>query len=85
MPRKPRFRKIKIEWQEMRSTWGLAYADEHRIVLHPKMDDGTLLEVASHEVAHIVCPYLDEEAVELLGRHIGDVLTRLGFRRIEEQ
>ena len=79
-----RFRRIKIEWQEMRTTWGLAYTDEHRIVLDPRMTDGTLLDVASHEVAHVICPYLEEEAVELLGRHIGDVLTRLGFRRVDE-
>lgn len=55
-----------------------------RIVLDPRMDDATMLEVAFHEVAHIICPYLEEDAVELLGRHIGDVLTRLGFRRVEE-
>lgn len=79
-----RFRKIKVEWQEMRTTWGLAYPDEYKIILDPRMDDATVLEVASHEVAHIICPYLEEDAVELLGRHIGDVLARLGFRRIEE-
>ena len=84
MARKPRFRRIKIDWQEMRTTWGLAYIDEHRIVLDPRMDDATTLEVASHEVAHIALPYLEEEAIELLGRHIGEVLTRLGFRRVEE-
>lgn len=79
-----RFRRIKVEFEEMRTTWGLAYTDEHRVVLDPRMTDTTMLEVASHEVAHVICPYLEEEAVELLGRHIGDVLTRLGFRRVEE-
>ena len=79
-----RFRRIKVEFEEMRTTWGLAYTDEYRIVLDSRMTDATMLEVAAHEVAHVICPYLEEEAVELLGRHIGDVLTRLGFRRIEE-
>ena len=79
-----RFRRIKVEFEEMRTTWGLAYTDDYRIVLDPRMTDATMLEVAAHEVAHVICPYLEEEAVELLGRHIGDVLTRLGFRRIEE-
>ena len=79
-----RFRRIKVEFEEMRTTWGLAYTDEHRIVLDPRMTDATMLDVAAHEVAHVICPYLEEDAVELLGRHIGDVLTRLGFRRIEE-
>ena len=79
-----RFRRIKIKFDEMRTTWGLAYADDHLIVLDPRMTDATMLDVAAHEVAHVICPYLEEDAVELLGRHIGDVLTRLGFRRIEE-
>jgi hypothetical protein len=30
-------------------------------------------------------PVLDEEAVELLGRHIADVLSRLGFKRVVEE
>jgi predicted SprT family Zn-dependent metalloprotease len=79
-----RFRRITIKFDEMRTTWGLAYTDDHLIVLDPRMTDATMAEVAAHEVAHVICPYLEEEAVELLGRHIGDVLMRLGFRRIEE-
>jgi predicted SprT family Zn-dependent metalloprotease len=84
MPRKARFRKIRIDWRKSETAWGVAYCEDHRIELDPRMTDETLLEVASHEVAHIVLPFLDEEAVELLGRHIGDVLTRLGFSRVEE-
>lgn len=81
---RPRFRKIRVKFEEMRTTWGLAFPEDHLIVLDPRMTDGTLLEVASHEVIHVIAPYLEEEAVELVGRHIGDVLTRLGFRRVEE-
>ena len=84
MPRKPRFKKIRIDWRKSETAWGMAYCDEHRIELDPRMTDETLLEVASHEVTHVILPMLDEAAVELLGRHIGDVLTRLKFRRVEE-
>jgi hypothetical protein len=87
MARKKRFRKIKIEWQEMKTTWGLAYPDDKpaRMVLDPRMDCTTLLDVASHETIHIVAPYLEEDEVELLGRQIGDVLSRLGFKRVVEE
>lgn len=84
MPRRKRFRPIKIDWKKSETVWGMAYCDEHRIELDPRMTDTTLIEVASHEVTHVILPVLDEEAVELLGRHIADVLTRLGFRRPEE-
>lgn len=84
MARRPRFRPIKIGWKKSETVWGVAFPDDHRIELDPRMTDTTLIEVASHEVAHVVLPVLDEEAVELLGRHIANVLTRLGFRRLEE-
>lgn len=45
------------------------------------MTDEKLLEVAAHEVVHIILPQLDEATVTLLGRHVGDVLYRLSFRR----
>ena len=79
-----RLRKIKIEWKRLTQAWGYAYPDEHRIELDPRMNDKLLLEIASHEAAHIAAPYLDEAAVDLIGRQIGDVLHRIGFRRIEE-
>lgn len=84
MPRRPRFRPIKIAWKKSESVWGMAFPEDRLIELDPRMTDQTLIEVASHEVTHVVLPVLDEEAVELLGRHIADVLTRLGFRRVEE-
>jgi predicted SprT family Zn-dependent metalloprotease len=81
---KKRLKRIKIEFAEMRTTWGVAYPDEHRIVLDPRMDDVTMIEVASHEVAHVCCPYLEEDTVELLGRQIAATLARLGFKRSED-
>lgn len=81
MARRPRFRPIKIAWKRSETVWGMAYPEEHRIELDDRMTDTTLIEVAAHEVTHVILPVLDEEAVELLGRHIANVLTRLGFKR----
>jgi hypothetical protein len=85
MARNKRFRKIKIAWKRSESVYGMAYPLEHRIELDDRMTDTTMIEVAAHEVTHVILPVLDEEAVELLGRHIADVLTRLGFRRAVEE
>lgn len=76
-----KFRPIQIDWKRSSVAWGYAYIDEHRIELDPRMTDEKLLEVAAHEVAHIILPQLDEATITLLGRHIGDVLYRLSFRR----
>lgn len=84
MARRPRLRPIKIEWKHLRKVWGYAYPKEHRIELDTRLGDKLLLDIAAHEVAHIVAPYLDEEAVDLLGRHIGNVLYRLNFRRVDQ-
>lgn len=74
---------IAYDWKSSASVWGMAFPDERRIELDPRMDDRTLLEIAPHEVIHVIAPFLDEEAVTEIGRHIGDVLHRLGFRRHE--
>jgi len=84
MPKRPRFKPIKIDWKRSESVYGMAYPLEHRIELDDRMTDTTMIEVAAHEVTHVILPVLDEEAVELLGRHIANVLTRLGFQRHEE-
>lgn len=78
-----RFRPIQIDWKRSSIAWGYAYTEEHRIELEPSLlkDDKKLLEVAAHEVAHIILPHLDEATVTLLGKHVGDVLYRLSFRR----
>ena len=74
-------RKIRYRHKRNRGVWGLAYPDEWKIELDPEMGDKLLLEVASHEVTHVVIPDLDEAAVDRLGKQIADVLWRLGFRR----
>lgn len=48
------------------------------------MDEKTLLEVAAHEVGHIVLPEISEEQIDLLGKQVADVLWRLKFRLHED-
>lgn len=76
-----RLKKITIEWKKLTTAWGWAYTDCHRIELDPRMDERTLLEVASHEVGHIVLPEVEEGKIDLLGKQVADVLWRIGFRR----
>lgn len=80
----PRRRKIKIEWKHSSAAWGWAYIDEYKIELDPRMDEKTLLEVAAHEVGHIVLPEISEEQIDLLGKQVADVLWRLKFRLHED-
>lgn len=79
MSKRPK--RIAIEWKKLSTAWGWAYTDEHRIELDPRMDERTLLEVASHEVGHIVLPEVPEDKIDLLGKQIANVLWRVGFRR----
>ena len=83
MPR-ARLKPIKIEMKALAKAWGYAYPDERKIQLDPRMNDKTLLDIATHETLHVVLPVLDEEAVDLAARHVANVLTRLGFRRFPE-
>lgn len=78
-------RKIRIARRRNHGVWGLAFPKEWRIEIDPHIDDKTLLDIATHEVAHVVVPDLDEEAVDRLGRHVADVLWRLGFRLSDEE
>lgn len=78
-------RKIRIARKRNHGCWGMAYPKQWRIELDPHIEEKTLLDIATHEVTHVVLPMLDEEAVDLLGRHVADVLWRLGFRLHEER
>ena len=81
---KPRLKPIKIEMKALAKAWGYAYPNERLIQLDPRMNDQTMLDIATHETLHVILPVLDEEAVDLAARHVANVLTRLGFRRFSE-
>lgn len=76
-------RKVRYRFKRTPGVWGLAFPDEWRIELDPYMDEKTLLDIAIHETTHVVAPDLSEEATDRIGRHVADVLWRLGFRREE--
>ena len=76
-------RKVRIARKRNPGCWGMAYPEEWRIELDPELDDKTLIDIATHETVHVVAPDLSEEATDRIGRHVADVLWRLGFRREE--
>lgn len=76
-------RKVRFKFKRNNGVWGLAFPQEWRIELDPFMDEKTLLDIAIHETTHVVAPDLSEEATDRIGRHVADVLWRLGFRREE--
>ena len=74
-------RKIRVARKRNPRVWGLAFPDEWWIELDDRLHDKTLIDIAVHETAHVVIPDLDETAVARLGKHVADVLWRLGFRK----
>lgn len=76
-------RKIRIKLKPMSKAWGQAYDAERVVELDPRMDDHTMLQIAPHEVLHLLFPWISEESINEAGIDIGDVLWRLGFRRVD--
>lgn len=76
-------RKVRYSFRRNPGCWGMAYLSEWRIELDPELDDKTLIDIATHETVHVVAPDLSEEATDRIGRHVADILWRLGFRREE--
>lgn len=76
-----RANRIKIKWMRSDKAWGYADCDAMVIYLDDRMDDKTLIEIATHETAHIVLPVLDETAIDMLGKQVAEVLTKIGFSR----
>ena len=73
-------RKVRIARKRNDRHWGMAYPEEWRIELNPDLEEKTLIDIATHETVHVVAPDLSEEATDRIGRHVADVLWRLGFR-----
>lgn len=76
-------RKVRYSFKRNPGAWGMAYPDEWRIELDDRLSDKTLIDIATHETVHVVAPDLSEEATDRIGRHVADILWRLGFRREE--
>jgi hypothetical protein len=82
--KKTKFPHLRIKWKNLPHHWGYILTNEWCIYLDKSMDDKTTIDIASHEIAHKILPQIDEEYIDLLGRHVADVLTRIGFARIHE-
>lgn len=80
-----RRKKIKIVLKPLSGIWGRAYQDHREIELDSRMDDFVMLSTASHEVLHILFPWMTEAAVDNAGEEIADVLFRLKFRRTDSE
>ena len=76
-------RKVRYSFKRNPGCWGMAYPSEWRIELDDRLSDKTLIDIATHETVHVVAPDLSEEATDRIGRHVADILWRLGFRRDE--
>lgn len=83
MAKKPR--RIKIRWMRSDRAWGYADDEKWTIYLDERMDDKTLIEIATHETGHVVLPMVCESAIDALGKQVADVLTRLGFSRHHDE
>ncbi len=79
-------RKITIEWKTCERAWGWAYIGEDHIQLDPRLlqKPKLLLEIAAHEVAHLVFPEAEEKQIDMFGKQVADVIWRLNFRRAQE-
>lgn len=77
-------RRISIRRKRNKNAWGMAYPLKYKIDLDPALEGKNLIEIAVHEVSHVVFPHLDEATVDLLGKQCADVLWRLKFRVSED-
>jgi len=80
-----RFPHLRIVWETLPHHWGYVYPNKWTVYLDKRMDDKTMLEIAAHEVIHKIIPNIDEATVDLAGKHIADVLTRIGFARNQDE
>jgi hypothetical protein len=74
-------RRIRYKFKRLRDCWGLAYPDEYRIELDPRMDEKTLMDIALHEGLHCIFPHIKETDIDNAGKTLAVLLWRLGFRK----
>lgn len=77
-------RRIRYSHKRNRGAYGLAFPDERRIELDPRLGGITHLDIALHEGLHVLFPHIDEPTVNSAGTSLADLLWRLGYRRKDE-
>jgi hypothetical protein len=62
---------------------GLAYDDPHRVEIDSRLRGEEQQEVLLHELLHLCCPELDEDAVTQRARWMARQTWAFGLRRIQ--
>lgn len=63
---------------------GLAYKDEHRIVIDERQKGKDYIDTAIHELLHIYLPKMAEARINKLATNLTDALWDLKIRKIDE-
>lgn len=77
---------IKVEFKKLgkNKALGLAFKDEYKIILDPRLKGKDFIDVAIHESLHILLPYLTEETIDSTATSIANLLTKLGVIKSEK-
>lgn len=78
------FDPIKLKWKKLPTAWGYAIPEKRTIIIDPRLDDKTMMDIIIHEATHCDFPFLDEQPVNAHGLATADLLTRAGFKRSHE-
>jgi len=62
---------------------GLAYKEDKKIILDPRLKGKDFLNVSLHELTHVMFPFLIEEEVDNFANVVSSVLTDLGVIKSE--
>lgn len=77
-------KRIRFKHRRNRGAYGMAYPDQHRIEIDPKLDERLEMEIGLHEGLHVLFPWMAEEIVDHSAKVLADLLWRLGYRKKDE-
>lgn len=77
-------RRIRFTHKRNRGVWGLAFPEEMRIEVDPRLDEFTHLDITCHEALHCLYPHDSEAKVNSNGTTLAALLWRMGYRRNSE-
>jgi hypothetical protein len=55
---------------------GIAYPEEKKIYIDPRLSRDEMIEILIHEAAHVLLPYLTEETVDYAAKVIGKIVVQ---------
>jgi hypothetical protein len=84
LPKKARRARKAVQIEEKKlgkhQAYGLAYVDEHKIVLDPRLKGKHKLEILLHELLHIAEPTMVEKDVLRISKVLANNAWRYGVR-----